>query len=94
VVAILQNFSRPASKTDYFSLDSMTRLAFFLLAVLLGACGFGGSVVKSVVYADHGGLSPAEYDAGIVDSIETQLSREVRGQHPEAGTKTWTEYWR
>jgi hypothetical protein len=72
----------------------MTRFAIFAFALLLAGCGFGGSVVKSVVYSDHGGLSPAEYDAGIADSIEAQLAREARGQHPEAGAKTWTEYWR
>jgi hypothetical protein len=72
----------------------MTPRVLFAVPLLLSGCGFTGSVVKSVVYADHGGLSPAEYDAGIQDSIETELARELRGQSPHAGAKTWTHYWR
>jgi len=72
----------------------MTRFAVFGFVILLSGCGFTGSVVKSVAYADHGGLSPAEYDAGVADSIESELAREARGRHPQAGAETWPEYWR
>jgi hypothetical protein len=72
----------------------MTRLLTFLLASLLSGCiGFAGSVVKSVVYPDHMGMSPSEYDAFITDSIEHDLKRELVGGRPTAGIKTWKEFW-
>jgi hypothetical protein len=71
----------------------MKRFALFCVAVLLTGCGFAGSVAKSVVYADHGGMSPSEHDATIRDSIDSELQREIGGEHPTAGKKTWTAYW-
>ena len=68
---------------------------FIALAVvaLLTGCGFAGSVVKSVAYAGTAGMTPAEADAFVIDSIESELSRETAGERPSAGKKDWKQYW-
>lgn len=73
--------------------SGMIRLVLIVAAVFLSGCGFTGSIVKSVAFADHGGISPAEYDALVRDSIDTQLVRETKGEHPDAGVENWRHYW-